>query len=210
MDTNDGAVNEECEKLAAIGRRIRLERQRIGLSQADLAALVGVHRKTQGNYELGARKPDVAYLQALAKAEIDIGYVVTGKSNNEVLQACRNVLDSILVGLGLFKGFQLDLNAILELSRENYRRFLTGNPDAAASVDAAVAALLARSPRLISGPDDLAELIERVEFVADSLGVGLSPSDKGNVLWRLMEEKSAKGVKQADFAMIRAVIQRGG
>ena len=209
MDTNDGTVNEEKEHMAAIGQRIRYERQRIGLSQADLASLVGVHRKTQGNYELGARKADAHYLQELATAGVDISYVLTGESSNEALQAYRSVLDAIRVELRLYKGFEQDWASILELSRESYRQFLTGKPDQA-NLDSAVAVLLARSPRLIAGPDDLPELIDRLEFVADSLGVRLSPSDKANALWRLLEAKSANGVRSVDFSMIKSVLQGGG
>ena len=206
MDTNDGTVNEEKEQMAAIGQRIRHERQRIGLSQADLASLVGVHRKTQGNYELGARKADAHYLRELATAGVDISYVLTGESSNEALQAYRSVLDAIRVELRIYKGFEQEWASVLDLSRENYRQFLTGKPDQA-SIDSAVAALLAKSPRVITSPDDLAELIDRVEFVADSLGVRLSPADKANVLWRLLEEKGAKGVKLVDFSMIKSLLQ---
>lgn len=62
-----------------IGERIREERERLGLSQADFAALAGAHRKSQGNYESGDRYPDAAYLAAIAEAGADVGYIVTGK-----------------------------------------------------------------------------------------------------------------------------------
>jgi len=59
--------------------RLRQERERLGLSQAALAALAGVTRNSQIKYESGERKPDIAYLVAVARAGVDILYVSTGE-----------------------------------------------------------------------------------------------------------------------------------
>ncbi len=209
MDNINDDVNDKGRQSSTVGVRVAEERKRLGLSQAAFAKEAGVHRQTQSNYEQGERKPDADYLHKLAKLGVDVSYVLTGESSNEALQAYRSVLDAIRVELRLYKGFEQDWASILELSRESYRQFLTGKPDQA-NLDSAVAVLLARSPRLIAGPDDLTELIDRLEFVADSLGVRLSPSDKANALWRLLEAKSANGVRSVDFSMIKSVLQGGG
>lgn len=65
-----------------IGDRLREERERLGMSQADFAALAGAHRKSQGNYELSARAPDAIYLAAIATAGVDVLYVLTGQRSN--------------------------------------------------------------------------------------------------------------------------------
>lgn len=62
-----------------IGKRLLEERERLGLNQTDFAAIGGVGRKTQFNYESGERAPDGAYLAAIAKAGADALYILTGQ-----------------------------------------------------------------------------------------------------------------------------------
>ncbi|MBR8314213.1 helix-turn-helix transcriptional regulator [Burkholderia dolosa] len=52
---------------------------RIGLSQAEFAALGGLGKQAQLNYEADARSPDANYLAALSKVGVDVLYVVTGQ-----------------------------------------------------------------------------------------------------------------------------------
>ncbi|VWC55079.1 XRE family transcriptional regulator [Burkholderia lata] len=52
---------------------------RIGLSQAEFAALGGLGKQAEFNYEADARSPDANYLAALAKVGVDVLYVVTGE-----------------------------------------------------------------------------------------------------------------------------------
>ncbi|ACA89357.1 putative DNA-binding repressor transcription regulator protein [Burkholderia orbicola MC0-3] len=51
---------------------------RVGMSQAEIAALGGLSNKTQLSYESDARSPDANYLAALAKVGVDVLYVITG------------------------------------------------------------------------------------------------------------------------------------
>ncbi|QPB09430.1 immunity repressor [Burkholderia phage Mana] len=51
---------------------------RIGLSQAEFAALGGLGKQAQLNYEAGARSPDANYLAALMKVGVDVLYVISG------------------------------------------------------------------------------------------------------------------------------------
>lgn len=62
----------------ALGERLKEERVRLGLNQAELAAVGGVAKTSQFNYEKGERSPDAAYLAAVAVAGVDVLYVVTG------------------------------------------------------------------------------------------------------------------------------------
>lgn len=62
-----------------IGDRLREERVRLGLNQADFAALAGVAKTTQFNYEKGERSPDAEYLAATAEKGVDVLYVVSGR-----------------------------------------------------------------------------------------------------------------------------------
>lgn len=64
--------------MSGIGERLREERKRIGLKQKELAEFGGVQLNSQSLYENNARMPDAGYLAGIAKAGIDILYVVTG------------------------------------------------------------------------------------------------------------------------------------
>jgi transcriptional regulator with XRE-family HTH domain len=64
---------------AKIADRLRLERQKLNLSQGDFGAQVGVSKTTQFNYEAGARMPDAMYLNQAAALGVDVHFVVTGK-----------------------------------------------------------------------------------------------------------------------------------
>jgi transcriptional regulator with XRE-family HTH domain len=61
------------------GARLREERMRLKLSQQAFAEKVGVHRRTQVNYEAGEREPDAAYYEAAASLGIDLAYVLEGE-----------------------------------------------------------------------------------------------------------------------------------
>jgi transcriptional regulator with XRE-family HTH domain len=58
--------------------RLRSERKRIGLNQASFAAIGGVTRDTQLNYENGSRNPDSLYLCALAAAGVNVQFIISG------------------------------------------------------------------------------------------------------------------------------------
>lgn len=62
----------------SIGDRLREERIRLGLSQDEFAAVAGVQRRAQGNYERGERAPDAVYLASVAARGADIQYIVCG------------------------------------------------------------------------------------------------------------------------------------
>lgn len=62
----------------SIGDRLRAERDRLGIRQADFGAAVGVTRTSQFNYESGERSPDAGYLAAALNLGVDVLYVLTG------------------------------------------------------------------------------------------------------------------------------------
>lgn len=70
----------EFANLMELGGRLREERTRIGLTQAELGAIGGVSLNSQSDYENPdkTRQPNAAYLHAVARAGIDVGYVITG------------------------------------------------------------------------------------------------------------------------------------
>jgi transcriptional regulator with XRE-family HTH domain len=63
---------------AAFGARLREERDRKGLSQADFGALGGVGKLAQLNYEKGERLPSVEYLHGIGRHGVDTDYLLYG------------------------------------------------------------------------------------------------------------------------------------
>ena len=75
-----------------IGARLREERNRLGLTQPELAARAGVGKQAQLRYEAGERNPDTVYLAALADAGADVLYIVTGQRNERALSSDEQTL----------------------------------------------------------------------------------------------------------------------
>jgi transcriptional regulator with XRE-family HTH domain len=65
--------------MTTLGERLREARGSLGLSQTDFAAIGGVQKRAQINYEQDARAPDAAYLKAIADHGVDVRYIVTGE-----------------------------------------------------------------------------------------------------------------------------------
>lgn len=65
--------------------RLKEERKRLGLNQDEFAALGGVKKGAQFNYENGSRNPDSEYLTAIAAAGVDVLYLLTGEQTSSAL-----------------------------------------------------------------------------------------------------------------------------
>jgi transcriptional regulator with XRE-family HTH domain len=63
----------------SIGARLKSERLRLGLSQSAVGSIGEIEVNAQGRYESGIRLPRADYLAAVAKAGIDILFVITGE-----------------------------------------------------------------------------------------------------------------------------------
>ena len=80
------------------GERIKEERQRLKLTQADFAKLAGVSRQSQANYETEEREPGAAYLINLY-GQIDVPYILSGRRSSagdidaKVVEAILNAID---------------------------------------------------------------------------------------------------------------------
>lgn len=69
------------------GVRLREERKRLRLSQAELSKIGDVSLSSQVGYEAGARVPDAAYLQKIREAGADVGYLLSGQVEDELAKA---------------------------------------------------------------------------------------------------------------------------
>lgn len=67
-----------------IGFRIRAERERLGYTQADFAALGGASKNSQLSWEKGIAMPNAGVLAAYAAAGADVLYILTGERSKPV------------------------------------------------------------------------------------------------------------------------------
>lgn len=80
----------------SIGGRLRAERERINMTQADMATIAGLTKQAQINYESNKRSPDLVYLSTLAEnAPIDVSFIVTGKKNTDKESLTNKEVDLI-------------------------------------------------------------------------------------------------------------------
>lgn len=64
-----------------IGRRLKEEREKIGLSQAELSKVTGASTRTHIAWEKGEQTPNAVYLAAMNTQSINVNYVVTGQKS---------------------------------------------------------------------------------------------------------------------------------
>ena len=72
--------------------RLKEERKRLGLNQEEFAALGGVKKGAQFNYENGSRAPDTDYLFSIALAGVDLVYLMTGEPSVSTMSDDENEL----------------------------------------------------------------------------------------------------------------------
>lgn len=61
-----------------IGERLRIERERLGLNQTQMAELFGKHKNTQMKYESNEQSPTAATLATLAEKGVDLHFLFYG------------------------------------------------------------------------------------------------------------------------------------
>ena len=66
------------------GVRLREERERLGFSQAEFAAMAGQGTQSQSRYEAEKRTPDSTYLTKIASCGADILYLLTGERLSDI------------------------------------------------------------------------------------------------------------------------------
>jgi transcriptional regulator with XRE-family HTH domain len=76
----------------AIGERLREERKRLKMTQAEFSDVGGIGISTLKLYEGNDRDPGALCLQSLAQHGVDVQYVVTGQRSKVVLAADEQLL----------------------------------------------------------------------------------------------------------------------
>lgn len=72
-------------KIEGMGDRLREERERLKLSQEEIAAVAGTSRMTPNRYEKGQYLPTLPFLDALNGVGVDVDYVLLGKHGDVTL-----------------------------------------------------------------------------------------------------------------------------
>lgn len=67
------------------GKRLRRERDRLKLSQAEFALRSGVARNTIVRYEKDKTRPGTDFIEAIRAIGVDVGYVLFNISNDEIV-----------------------------------------------------------------------------------------------------------------------------
>jgi transcriptional regulator with XRE-family HTH domain len=88
---------------AEFGLRLRQERDRLGISQADMALLAGVSREMWGRYERGAT-PSSDVLIAVQAHGVDINFVCGGSRTLSQVTLTDDEQDL----LGLYRGLDIE------------------------------------------------------------------------------------------------------
>jgi DNA-binding XRE family transcriptional regulator len=81
----DAHYNEQgvCKASSSIGKRLRIERKRLGLTQEAIAIQLDVVKHTQGLYERDERHPNSLYLAQFDEIGGDVLFVLTGNRKQE-------------------------------------------------------------------------------------------------------------------------------
>lgn len=199
LSTKNGAERPHTE----FGARIREERLSLCLTQEAFAKRLGVHRKTQGNYESGAREPDAAYLADASKAGVDIGYVLTGERASGAHRALVHLVGVIFDALHLTP-YEKEFVQVRQLAYEENLALWRGE-GIGEEADRAAAAIIKKSPLFLE-ESVLTDLVERLEFVLESKAISITPLAKAEIIFRLYQQAKTRG-QPIDLQSIAAVIE---
>lgn len=76
-------------EVPAICTRLKVERERLGLTQDRCSGLTGITRTSQSRYETGASAPSLDYLTKVGELGFDVHYVLFGRRSDADLPLDR-------------------------------------------------------------------------------------------------------------------------
>jgi len=94
----------------SFGERLKIERERLGLSQLEAAESCGVRREMWGKYERGDSEPGTRVLERFSTHNADVLYILTGRREPklETNEGFINPASIALDAVELFKRFTLE------------------------------------------------------------------------------------------------------
>lgn len=69
--------------MSSFGHRLRMERQRLGISQEQVAEATGMKRTSQWSYESDRSMPSVEFLAGVARLGMNVSFLLAGIGINE-------------------------------------------------------------------------------------------------------------------------------
>lgn len=113
-------VNRESEEIFSIGDRLRAERERLGLTQKQVAGLVCTTPRTLVKWEANETSPSARDLFVMDGIGYNIHYVVTGDDQVLRLEATApgtiNPEDDLLIALREFGLDSADADIVLKMA----------------------------------------------------------------------------------------------
>lgn len=197
-------MSTQKDKELSVGGRLRLERKRIGLTQEDLADAVGIHTRTQANYELdrGRSGPGMAYFEALRRIGIDAAYVQTGTKSSPSDE--RSVTTERLF---------LALCDALQIPLDNVHSAISGAAAGAthSEFQGHICALINSSlllnskyKVLVLDRDVLVDIIDGFERCLEAINKRVSPLQKAHAIASMYRDFSEKGSIDVEMLEARA------
>jgi transcriptional regulator with XRE-family HTH domain len=193
------------------GKRLKEERERLCLSQAEFAKDCGVGKTAQYMYEKGNREPSLSYINEARKSGADVLYILTGeRSGNDLAyaRAASSLLLEIEILLGLKEGrmpylcyqrVELEEQQEIEnLSSQNKVSFLPWIENVKEWL------LTSTNPGSCLDLDLFTSVLAEIEFYVERAGIKLATDKKVKVLIMLYQIFKASG--EVDNKMLAEVI----
>jgi len=187
-------------------KRLKEERERLGLSQAKFSEACGVGKTAQYTYEKGDREPSWSYMNAAEKLGVDVLYIFTGMhAGNDfaLAKAYSRMIYTVEMFLGLQEG-NLEMLAKEAVDLQGQEVQMMEQPGTVGTIDYGdwqdkVIAWLgtSRKPERCIDAALLARLLDSVEEASARLGVSLSTEKR--VRTALMLYRDAKPQKNTRF-----------
>lgn len=179
-----------------IGERLREERERLGLTQAEFGEIGGVKKLAQFNYEKNERRPSASYFDNLRTNQlIDVGYILNGwRDNDQRRQYMAESLVNALISIGL----DIDPEAFSPAIDKAYDIDAAGTAEDE-SIDPVISLVemaISDSPRIIDF-ELLKSIITDFETSLNSLELSVIPERKADAITMLYRSfKQSKKVNQ--------------
>ena len=167
--------------MEGFGKRLKEERERLGLSQAKFADACGVGKTAQYTYEKGEREPSYSYMEAALQLGVDLHYVFTATRSGKdwaYARAYSAFLYAIEMLLGLKEGEleqlckqRVELDGRLDVTFDKSPSSVSYGP----WIDGVVAWLAtATKPDVCIDFDLFSRVLAEIETQAEKAGVKLA------------------------------------
>lgn len=170
------------------GKRLKEERERLGLTQAEFAKACGVGKTAQYMYEKSERLPSISYLQDARLLGCDVLFLLTGnKSDSDAVysRAKYYLLTRIELFLGLEDHLAFILHKYTDFIEDNEMKKFSGNIENDLSPWNAMIKkwlLTCRKPDTCIDVDLFSQILAEIETYADNKNIKLSAEKKVKAL----------------------------